>query len=120
MLNASTLMRGVSLVSGIGSYFQIAAVGVAVLGVFGFGYAGCQSLINAGYQKAEAQRLEELVEHNADTSAKLRKDIVATKAAEARYRKERDRARATLRARDADGVKKEGSRICAPGCVISR
>ena len=76
---------------------MVVAIGLAVLGVFGFGYAGCQKLVNAGYSKAEADRLEDLAKQNAETAAKLRADHAAAKSAERRYREARDCALAVAR-----------------------
>lgn len=118
-----TAISAASFGSGIFSMVKIAAIALAILGVFGFSYAGCQSQIAAGYAKAEADRLEDLAEQNAETALKLRKDTASARAAEKRYRSERDRAleaaRVVIAARKAAKPEEEPP-ICPVGCVISR
>lgn len=117
-MRLNRLLTGVSVASDVLGAVKVAAVGLAVLGVFGFGYAGCISLINAGYSKAEADRLEDLAAQNAEAAEKLRADHAAAKSAERRYREARDRALAAARdARKAVPATEGG--VCPKDCRYS-
>ena len=128
MISSSSLASAIGAVS-VGSNvlaaIKIGAVAVGILAVFGFTYAGCQSLMNAGYQKAEADRLADLAVDNAETTEKLRRDHAASRTAEQTYREQRDHALAAARAAiDARGARPplEATKgtPCVPGCTRLR
>lgn len=118
-MSLSALISGVSVGANILSAVKVAALGIAVLGVFGFTYSGCQSLMNAGYSKAEADRLEALAEQNADALAKSKRDHASARSAERKFRAERDKVLAAAAAAVKPAPKTEG-KLCAPGCVSRR
>ena len=102
------------------SAIKIGAIALGVLGVFGFTYSGCSKLMEAGYQKAEADRLEDIARQNAVANAKLRTDVAASRAAERGWRRTAGEAKAAadaaIEARRAAGERGEP---CTPGCVYS-
>ena len=102
------------------STLKIALPLALMLGIVGLGYSGCQTLINAGYSQAEADRLEHIATRERETNERLQEDYAAAAAAEKRYRSERDEALAAaedaIAERRTDG---ETSGICAPGCTYS-
>lgn len=126
-MKMAALLGAVSAGSELLGAVKVVAIGLAVLATVATGYAGCQSLIDAGYSKAEADRLEQLAEQNAETAAKLKQDHAAASAAERRYRKERDRALAAEKqAREAAATARKAALrrddgkdggICPPGCT---
>ena len=101
--------------------FKVIVIASTIIAVLGFGYAGCQSQFNKGFQEAEANRLEDIGKENVETAIKLKEDYAASRSAEQKYRLERDNARDIARkaliARNAMSV--EGGKICAPGCTYS-
>ena len=46
---------------------------------FGYAYAGCSSLVDTGYQKAEVDRLEDVAQQNAEATAKLCDDVASAR-----------------------------------------
>ena len=116
----ASAISAVSVGSNLLSAIKIGAVALAVLGVFGFTHSGCQSLTNAGYKEAEADRLEDLARRNAEANAKLRRDVAASRAAERGWRRTAGEAQATaaaaIEARREAGKRGEP---CTPGCVYS-
>lgn len=116
---ALAALKGITFAAG---GLKIIAVVVGIVAVMGFGFSGCWQMLNSGYISAEADRLEDIGKQNAISAARLTRDNASSRAAEQRYRRERDDAlKAEKEAREARKTKViEKGMICTPGCTYSQ
>lgn len=109
------LLTGVSVASDVLGAVKVVAIGLAVLGVFGVGYAGCSKLMNAGYHRAEAERLADVAAGNAEAVERLKRSAGVV-SAETRKKDARIRALTERLARTRAGT--APGAVCPKGCVL--
>ena len=114
-------LSAISLGANVLSAIKIGAIALALISVVGFTHSGCSKLMEAGYQKAEADRLEDIAQQNAAANAQLRDDVDAARAAERDWRQ--TAGEATAAASAAIEARREATpekgAACTPGCVYS-